>query len=255
MVCNSLTFAIGPHLLHGFDEDYEAESDKVTHDELQQIESQASEAEEQNEQTSLLPNRVTRGITRAEHKTYAKGLIVWRKLPAWAKRILDIAYQFINPPVIGTLIGAIIGLVPALHRLFFAGQQEGGYLNAWLTSALKNIGGLFAALQVVVTGVKLSTSMIKIKKGESSESAELPWGAFTITTLIRFFVWPAISIPVIWAVASKTNWLSDDPVLWFCMMIMPTGPSALILTAMADVSGGSEEDKFAIAKFLTVSWS
>jgi hypothetical protein len=38
-------------------------------------------------------------------------------------------------------------------------------------------------------------------------------------------------------------------------MLMPTGPPALSITAMADVSGAGEEQKLSIAKFLTVSGS
>lgn len=40
--------------------------------------------------------------------------------------------------------------------------------------------------------------------------------------------------------------------LWFCLMLMPTGPPAMKLTALADVNGSSEGEKMAIAKFLTV---
>ena len=38
------------------------------------------------------------------------------------------------------------------------------------------------------------------------------------------------------------------------MMLMPTGPPAMKLTALADVSGSSEQEKMSIAKFLTVSF-
>lgn len=253
MISNSLTFAIGPKMLNGFDGDEDDLHAKALDvDEINRIETQEQEAEQANEETSLLPNSIARGYTRAEYTGYERGLAIWRRLPPWAKRLLDLLYQFVNPPVIGTFLGALIGLVPALHRLFFNSQEEGGYFNAWLTSALKNVGDLFAALQVVVTGVKLSHSMIKMKKGESSTNDQMQWGAFTITTIIRFFIWPAISISVIYVLAKNTNLLSDDPVLWFCMMLMPTGPSALVLTAMADVTGGDDDSKFAIAKFLTV---
>lgn len=62
----------------------------------------------------------------------------------------------------------------------------------------------------------------------------------------------SISISVIYAIAAKTNWLSQDPMLWFCLMLMPTGPPAMKLTALADVNGSKESEKMAIAKFLTV---
>lgn len=41
--------------------------------------------------------------------------------------------------------------------------------------------------------------------------------------------------------------------LWFAMMLMPTGPPAMILVALSDVTGSPEQEKMAIAKFLTAS--
>lgn len=37
------------------------------------------------------------------------------------------------------------------------------------------------------------------------------------------------------------------------MMLMPTGPPAMKLTALADVNGSNLKEKLSIAKFLTVS--
>lgn len=42
--------------------------------------------------------------------------------------------------------------------------------------------------------------------------------------------------------------------LWFSMMLMPTGPPAMILVALTDVTGAPEKMKMTIAKFLTVSF-
>ncbi|KAK4940243.1 hypothetical protein LTR66_014931, partial [Elasticomyces elasticus] len=186
-------------------------------------------------------------------KTYKEGKRVWDRLPPWLQYTLDFLYQFVNPPLIGACLGALVGLVPALHRLFFNGQEDGGYLNAWLTSSIKNVGELFAALQVIVVGVKLSQAMLKMKKGE--ESGSVPWTPMVLVTVIRFVVWPVVSIPVIWAVATKTSWLDRDPILWFVMMLMPTGPPAMKLTALADVNGADEKEKMSIAKFLTISYA
>ena len=64
----------------------------------------------------------------------------------------------------------------------------------------------------------------------------------------------SISITVIYLIASKTSWLAPDPVLWFVLMLMPTGPPATKLTALADVSGASQEEKMAISKFVTICY-
>lgn len=38
-------------------------------------------------------------------------------------------------------------------------------------------------------------------------------------------------------------------------MLMPTGPPATKLVAMADVSGADENEKMSIAKFLTIAYA
>lgn len=92
---------------------------------------------------------------------------------------------------------------------------------------------------------------MRMKKGESS--GRVPLLPLLLITLVRFIIWPAISISLIYLLATHTSLLSDDPILWFSMMLMPTGPPALLLTALADVTGATEEEKLSIAKFLTVS--
>ena len=251
MVGNTLTFALGPKLLDVWNEDTrEPEKEQSDEDLDGDIDARQEDAERANEESSLLPNRVVRTETRTRFKLYKKGDQIWRRLPPWSKKILEFLYQFINTPIIGAAIGALIGLVPALHKLFFASQEKGGYLNAWLTSALQNVGDLFPALQVVITGVKLSVSLLRMKKGEAS--GKIPLLPCILITIVRFIIWPAISIPVIYWLATRTGVLGDDPILWFAMMLMPTGPPALLLTALADVTGSDEEEKLSIAKFLTV---
>lgn len=259
MVGNSLTFALGPRLLNGQEEDApdapekkddQSDDNEQGNDERGGTEEDMHEDERANEETSLLPNRAVRKGTRFFYKSYWKGLHVWDRIPPWGQETLDFLYQFLNPPLIGAVIGAIVGLVPALHKLFFSSQEEGGYLNAWLQSSIKNIGDLFASLQVIVVGVKLSQSLLKMKKGE--KSGNVPWLPMAIITVIRFVVWPLISIALIWVLATKTSVLDKDPILWFSMMLMPTGPPAMKLTALADVNGADEHTKMSIAKFLTV---
>ncbi|KAK5120999.1 hypothetical protein LTR85_005783 [Meristemomyces frigidus] len=257
MIGNSLTFAMGPRLLNGQEEDApraEAKDDEEDEDDVNgQVEAQEEEAEQANEGSSLLPNRVVQDATRAEYNGYKRGLRYWKLLPHWAKATLDFLYQFVNPPIIGAALGLLVGLVPALHRVFFNSQQNGGYFNAWLTSALQNVGDLFAALQVIVVGVKLSQSLLRMKKGESN--GKVPLAPLLLISAIRFIIWPAISIPLIYLLATKTTVLSSDPLLWFIMMLMPVGPPAMKLTALADVSGADQEEKMSIAKFLTISYA
>lgn len=199
MVSNSLTFALGPRLLSIGDEDAPDDEDK-DEDQGSGSEQPHSQDEEQgeshradhegiiDEETSLLPERFVRKANRLGEQGYRRGHRQWERLPAWAQGILDFAFQFANAPLIGAAIGAVIGLTPPFHRLFFSQFNEGGYLNAWLTSSIKNIGDLFASLQIIVVGVKLSQSLRKMKRGE--ENGVFSWTIFSFVSFVRFFLWP-----------------------------------------------------------------
>ncbi|KAG9189206.1 hypothetical protein G6011_06074 [Alternaria panax] len=260
MVSNSLTFALGPRLLRPGDEDASDEQDEEGNEENGQANEDGENSDMErgpdgiiNEETSLLPQRITKSVNRVEKRGYFRTQKWYNDLSPWLQETLEITWQFANAPLLGAIVGAIIGLTPALHRLFFSPSNEGGYLNAWLTTAIKNIGDLFASTQIIVVGVKLSKSMLRMKRGESS--GEVRKGSLAIVTLIRFIIWPLISIPLIWAVASKTKLLDADPMLWFSMMLMPTGPPAMILVALTDVTGAAESMKMTVAKFLTISYA
>ena len=301
MIGDSLTFAIGPKLLDG----EEAPDKKDNGNERKPDDgpvrgtlfpqSGASNTEEGNghiqqniqegqprehdeevdEETSLLPGPAVRARLAAESYGYDVGKGQFEKLPKWMRSFLHFAYAFLHAPLIGAVTGATIGLVPPLHKAFFGDPENGGIFTAWLTDSVRQIGGLFTALQVVVVGVKLSSSMRKMKRGE--DSGTVPWVPLIFVTIMRFVLWPAyvfllphdhrllrpaqktdlntssISISLIYLFASRTNLLDADPILWFAMMLMPTGPPAMKLTALADVSGSTETEKMSIAKFLCVS--
>ena len=241
VVGNSLTFAVGPKLLddemtpesyeqdkireqeeqeevHGRDDRGRRESEEEHANPTNTAGRTAEEQEEHtNEQTSLLPHHVTRHARKIDQHT----LRLWNSFPAPVKSTLSYLGQFFNAPLIGALIGLVLGIVPPFHTAFFNEPDQGGIFKAWLTTSLKNVGELFAALQLVTVGAKLAASLLKMKKGEDAGKVRLV-PSLTIF-FIRFVAWPLLSIGFIYVVASKTNWLDDDPVLWFVMMLLPTG--------------------------------
>ena len=215
MIGNSLTFAIGPKLLDD-EEAPNSHHDKANKDQhaqngfnsnQQNDEELAAEEEEHNnptnssgrtaedqetydnETTSLLPDYVARHASRYREQIAEEGERQWVKLPQKMQVFLGFMDGFLNAPLIGAIVGAIIGLAPPLHRLFFNSPEKGGYLKAWLTESVQNVGSLFPALQLVVVGAKLSSSLTKMKKGEASGS--IPWIPVLSIFFIRFIMWPA----------------------------------------------------------------
>jgi predicted permease len=202
MVGNSLTFAVGPKLL-----DDEESPDQGTDDSKQQDETEASQSDEEhalpknssgrteeeeeehvNETTTLLPDSIAHRGEVVGNKISQESQKQWSKLPSFIQKSLSAVGAFLNAPLIGAVVGAVIGLAPPLHRVFFNEPNEGGFFKAWLTSSIKNVGELFPALQLVVVGAKLSTALVKMKKGEASGS--VPWTPMFLILFIRFILWP-----------------------------------------------------------------
>jgi hypothetical protein len=131
-------------------------------------------------------------------------------------------FDFFNAPLVGAILGTIIGLVPALHVAFFSDTEDGGIFTAWLTESLKSIGLLFVPLPVVIAGVSLYTSTQKVKNEDGDSGAGTPWLTTLFVLVVRFAIWPVMSIGVVYFLAKKTDSLGADPMLWFTMMLMPT---------------------------------
>ena len=271
VVANCLTFAVGPQMLNAHEEDApdkepekvpgieqeQADNDQSSEDPErqpnQQSAQEAIEDDHPNEQTSLLPERVNRTQKKAQLKGRLQGQNLWVRLPPWMQTCLGFLFQFVNASVLAAFAGLVVGLTPPLQKAFFSDFSHGGYLNAWLTVSLKNTGGLFPALQTFTVGIKLASALRDMKKDDNSGGA-YPWLPSLFVEVTRHVLTPIMSILIIWLVATKTSWLAPDPILWFSLMIIPTGPPATKLTALADVSDYSEEEKMSISKFMAVSY-
>ncbi|KAK8193235.1 membrane transporter [Phyllosticta capitalensis] len=266
MISNSLTFAIGPRLISDADGDLPGSPRKRDrHHSNGSATSNGTSVdieigrplEDESEETSLLPGHAAVAQPREQHATISSRASqlckqCFEKLPLWLQTSLAFIVELINMPLIGAVTGAIIGLTPALQRLFFSAPEDGGYFRAWLTVSIKNVGDLFAALQILIVGVKLSQAMARVKQGK--DSGAVHWKLFVFVAVVRYLVWPCLSILIVWVLAAKTGFLIEDPLLWFCMMLMPTGPPALKLSALADVSDVEESQRLSVAKFLTLSY-
>jgi predicted permease len=272
-VSSCLTFAIGPRLIDS-EHAPEVPDDKseVSDDEHYDgdDEERGNEAPSNgNERTYLLPGSFPQrrksvapvnffgtkhSVAAYDRRPSVIARKKWHALGDRARWWLLFLYDFLNAPLLGAVLGAIIGLTPVLHRAFFNTTENGGYFSAWLTESFKNIGSVFVPLPVVVAGVSLYLSMQPKKNDGQAPKAGTPWLTTLFILVIRFAVWPVMSIGIIYLLASKTDVVSDDPMLWFAMMLMPTGPPAMKLITMIQVSGATEEDEQKVAKLLTVCY-
>jgi predicted permease len=282
---NCLTFSVGPRLIdseHAPEEEEEEENkpdaansaNGADHDHPETPDVEAAANEETRLLDSQLPDSVhspapvrrnsfllsrSRERRDAEEKPDRRcpWFVTrkrWYRMSPRAKWWLLFIVDFFNAPLMGAIVGTVIGLVPALHRAFFNSSEDGGIFTAWLTASLKNIGTLFVSLPVVVAGVTLFCSSKEAHQNHQGIMS-IPWGTVGYILFVRFIAWPMLSIGAIYMLATKTNLLGSDPVLWFTLMIMPAGPSAMKLITLVQVAEGSKDDEVHITRLLMVSFS
>ncbi|KAK4238761.1 auxin efflux carrier [Achaetomium macrosporum] len=276
-VSNCITFAVGPRLIdseHAPDDDQQEGKADNAADGADHEHSPAVDVEAANEETRLLDSHLPNSVhspapvrrnsfllpsrPKQDKPDHRRPWFVphkrWHRLSPRAKWWLLFAVDFFNTPLLGAIIGVIIGMVPAFHRAFFNGSDDGGIFTAWLTASLKTIGGLFVSLPVVVAGVTLFCSTREARRNNERIMSNLPWATVGYILFVRFIAWPALSIGVIYMLATRTTLLGSDPVLWFCLMMMPAGPSAMKLITLVQVAEGSKDDESHISRLLTISY-
>jgi predicted permease len=216
IISNSLTFAVGPKLLddeespdqndtkknrasqhksssisnqHADEEPQNASSRAATEErEDDNPTNSGRTAEYGNETMSLLPDSVARHASHYREEISKEGERHWIRLPRNMQIFLGFLDDFLNAPLIGAVIGVIAGLIPPIHRVLFNNPRNGGFFKAWLTESIQNVGALFPALQLVVLGSELGSSLMK-RKGEANGS--VPWIPTLSIFFIRFIFWPA----------------------------------------------------------------
>ncbi|KAF4984500.1 hypothetical protein FZEAL_348 [Fusarium zealandicum] len=257
VISNMLTFGLGGDLLGTNDQDPVDEMDQNLRDRAGQDSEDADSAQQNqddqpDEHTSLLPGQLPRYAEQAAQGTAKAQHAIFDRLHPQLQHALARVTRFISPPALGALLGLLLAFVPPLKQAFFADSEDGGVFNAWLTVSLKNIGELFVTLQVIVVGIKLAHSLRRMRRG--SDSGSVPWTLLSVIILVRFIVWPILSILFIKLLLDRTSILGDDPLLWFVLMLMPAGPPAMKLMAMAEVDDADEDDKMSIARILMTSY-
>ncbi|KAJ4299348.1 hypothetical protein N0V90_004593 [Kalmusia sp. IMI 367209] len=284
-ISSCLTFAVGPRLIdteHAPDSEEESVSSSGTWTERDEEEGNDVDSDERqaepSERTGLLGVPDRRKVDSRRHASVASITFFpsqpkfttvkrrpryiphpkWNGLSPRTKWWLLFLYDFLNAPLIGAVLGAIIGLVTPLHRAFFSDTFDGGIFTAWLTESWKSLGQLFVPLPLVVAGISLYSSYQENKHASGSgQAAHIPWLTTAFILVVRFVLWPALSIAAIYGIAKnegRRGLLGDDPMLWFTMMLMPTGPPAMKLITMVQVSDAGVEDEQRMAKILTISY-
>ncbi|KAG9287140.1 hypothetical protein G9A89_001034 [Geosiphon pyriformis] len=154
---------------------------------------------------------------------------------------------FLNPPLYAALIAIFVGISPPLKELFFGTSFP---LFSSLTRAIRYIGDMTIPMTLLMLGAQLNN--LTPRKNRQS----LP--SIMYILLFRFILMPIIGI---FLVVFLRSWYLNDPMLWFILMLEASGPSAITIMNMAQVTGAFQEEAatllfysyLVLAPFITVT--
>jgi auxin efflux carrier family protein len=143
-----------------------------------------------------------------------------------------------------------------LHKAFL--EKGSSPLYPSITASLQNLADLFTAAQMFALGGQLyhkspslSSRAQEFKPSFALRNLHMPPSIPVLFT--RFIIMPAFCISIVaLAARSHLSWLRDDPMLYFVLMICPSGPSALLMASLTQLVGVDEGE---VAWFLVISVS
>lgn len=204
VVSKTIGYAVGPKMLETKDGNGETQERRVSERDQGQEDTEAragaasshsatdGESEDGttvNEESHLLPERAHKASRQVKGRFRFYCNHIFSFLPRQVRHELLIPFEspFADVMIICTIVGAVLGSVPSLHKAFFNHPDNGGIFTAWLTSSIKNIGKLFTTLQIFIVGGKLGLSFERMAGGTS----RIPFRAIVTIFLFRLVLWPA----------------------------------------------------------------
>ncbi|CAG8593000.1 499_t:CDS:2 [Ambispora gerdemannii] len=144
--------------------------------------------------------------------------------------------EFMNPPLYTSLIAIIVGTIPTIKSLFF---KDTTIFYIVITRPAQYLGDITIPLTILLLGAQLNNL------SSSSKSREL-LGIISYIMTCRFIIMPIIGILL---VVMTRGWYFKDPMLWFVMMMTASGPSAIIIINMAQLTGSFQEEVAALLAY------
>ncbi|KAG9305418.1 hypothetical protein G9A89_011551 [Geosiphon pyriformis] len=140
--------------------------------------------------------------------------------------------NFMNPPLYAAILAIVVGIITPFKKIFFGTSAP---LYPSITHAIEYIGEITIPVTLLCLGAQMKNfSPLKNR-------SMLP--AISYILLCRFIIMPAIAIVL---VILTRNWYFQDPMLWFVLMLSASGPSAINIINIAQITGTFQEETTAL---------
>ncbi|CAG8569959.1 9978_t:CDS:2 [Ambispora gerdemannii] len=152
-----------------------------------------------------------------------------------SRRVRDVISNvetIMNPPIYAAIAALIVGTNPFLKSLFFGKNAP---LYPIITKSMIFLGNASTPLTLLVLGAQLS-NLSRSKSGKM-------FSAISWVMIARFMIMPFIGISL---VMMTRGWFLDDPMFWFVLMMLASGPSAINCINVTQLTGAFQEEMAAL---------
>ncbi|KZV81213.1 hypothetical protein EXIGLDRAFT_731583 [Exidia glandulosa HHB12029] len=236
VVQQCITFMAGPEILaHDLPEGGNKRSSSSRLPTIQDTEHVgllAEHDEDDSDDEESLRGRITEPLDTLDDTPNFPKFRLPRRL-RWVSKV----FGFLNPPLIGAIVAVLLSAIPPLHHVLY---DSDGALNVPLLDPISKLGNIYVTLQMFAVGAELAVTSSSDRPNARS---------ILIPLSVRFAIMPLLALGFVWATARRGVY-GDDPLVWFLLILVPTGPSAVVLATLADTVG---VDQGAVAGYLLIA--
>ncbi|CAG8454044.1 215_t:CDS:2 [Dentiscutata erythropus] len=156
---------------------------------------------------------------------------VERLHPVWSRVKTIFKFKFMNPPLYAALVALVIVAIPPLKSFLF--DKNAPFMP--LTQAVEYIGSVSVPLTLLTLGAQLKN--LSISKSKSIAHMI----AYVLTC--RLIIMPVIGTVM---VMLTRDWYLNDPMLWFVLILMASGPTAVNCMNLAQLTDNFQEEMSAL---------
>ncbi|GBC00333.1 hypothetical protein RclHR1_03810022 [Rhizophagus clarus] len=171
-----------------------------------------------NSNSFMISERTPLIFKSIEKKGVNVGVRIWKFL----KRVFKPIGEIMNPPLYAALFALVIGTIPFLKGIFFGVEAP----LFFLTRTAEQLGTISVPLTLLTLGAQVKTL--------PSENGKELFPQILYVMFSRFVIMPIIGTII---VVYTKDYFIVDPMFWFILMSMSSGPPAVNCMNLAQITG------------------
>ncbi|RIB03082.1 auxin efflux carrier [Gigaspora rosea] len=148
-------------------------------------------------------------------------------IPQILTKLYTVAYGFMNPPLMASIAALFVGIIAPLKNLFFSDQAP--------LFVIRHTMEFIASITIPLMLISLGAQLQNLPRSKAKEM----FTSISYVMFCRYLIMPIIGVIMI--ISTKSLYI-NDPMLWFILMMIASGPTAISCINLVQLTGNFEEE-------------